>query len=78
MTGQHTPARAPDLTAKDWGLILAALGAYQHHAAYRDLHGKVALLAEAAVCPSRAAGSLAAAVSDATGAQRLDRSAVMG
>lgn len=32
----------PRLTAEDWALILAALSAYKHNAAYRDLYEKLA------------------------------------
>ena len=77
MTG-HSHARPSTLTATDWELILAALDAYQHHAAYRDLHGKVARLAQAAGVPSPDAVTLAAAVSHAGGARSLDRPALLG
>lgn len=60
------------LTAAEWGLILTALGAYQHHEAFRDFHGKVAMLAKAAGGMSQ--GAMAAALrADGTG-----RAAVMG
>ncbi|MGO4600262.1 hypothetical protein, partial [Terrabacter sp. 2RAF25] len=35
-----------DLTASEWSMILTVLGAYQHNAAYRDLHGKISMLAK--------------------------------
>ena len=33
---------SPQLTAEEWALILAALSAYKHNAAYRDLYEKLA------------------------------------
>ena len=62
----------PDLTATEWGMILMALGAYQHHAAFRDLHGKVAVLAEAA------GGVSQGAMSAALRACGTEHAAVMG
>ena len=55
----------PDLTATEWGMILMALGAYQHHAAFRDLHGKVAVMAKAAGGVSQGAMSAALRISGA-------------
>lgn len=55
MTRRHSIASPSTLTASEWELILVALEAYQHHTAYRDLHGKVARLAKAEGAPSRAA-----------------------
>lgn len=51
MTRRDDPARAPGLTAKEWGLILTALTAYQHHAAYRALQDKIAPFAKAKGVP---------------------------
>lgn len=51
MTSRHNPVSTPDLTAEEWGLILAALDGYQHHAVYRALHEKIAPLAKAKGIP---------------------------
>lgn len=39
----HLPVpNPPELTSDDWELILQALDAYRHHAAFRAVHGKIA------------------------------------
>ena len=72
MIRRTSKSTQPDLSATEWGMILTALGAYQHHADFRDLHGKVALLAEAA------GGVSQGAMSAALHGSRVGRAAVMG
>ena len=54
-----------DLTASEWSMILTVLGAYQHNAAYRDLHGKISMLAKSTSGVSEGAMSVALRVSGA-------------
>lgn len=65
MLRSTTTSSHAGLTATEWGMILTALGAYQHHAAYRDLHNKVAMLAKAAGGVSQGAMSAALRASGA-------------
>ena len=65
-------ASAPDLTAKEWGLILTALNAYQHHAVYRALQEKIAPLAKAKGLPLLVAAAPPAPEGDANGRNRPD------
>lgn len=37
----RVPAMGPALTPEDWGLILKALGAYQHHLRFRAVYEKL-------------------------------------
>lgn len=62
----------PDLTATEWNMILLALGTYHHHAGFRDLHDKVAVLAQTMGGVSHRAISAAEQTSGA------GRTAVMG
>lgn len=78
MTRRHRNISPPALTATEWGLILRVLGAYQHHAACRDLHGKVVLRAKAAGGPVGGALSLVAAVSNGRGVNSMNPSALLG
>ena len=78
MTRRDDPARMPDLTAKEWGLILMALNAYQHHAAYRALHEKIAPVAKTAGIPLLVATAPPAAENDRKGGNGRTRPDLMG
>lgn len=43
---RRVPAASVRLTIEEWGLVMAALGAYRHNTTYRTLYQKLA--AEAA------------------------------